>query len=253
MASNSGRTAISRLMEVVSWHGPSIRHFRHGGAGKEDVLTTEVFQSLDFFPRTHFLAPVLLGCKGLAQPARDLLIDEAESLRIEAHADRFHLRPEEATHHARVAVDPDVVLETPEVLAFVEAKRPASGAKFQREQLAREYLALRREAGSRLCCLILVLGSDPPVRVDGFSGRVDPGRAIAEVLPDLLGRVGSPRDSLEMLMHEIENHLLWTTWSEIESVVDSALKRFNSGDRSVDAAIARTAAPILGCVARHKR
>lgn len=253
MAKTSDSTAIGRLMEVVSWHGQSIRHFRGRGVGKEDVLTTEVFQTLDFLPRTHFLSPVLLACKGLATTARDLLVDEAESLRIEAHADRFHLRADEATHQARIAVDPDVVLETPEVLAFVEAKRLSSSAAFNRQQLAREYLALRRAAGPRPCCLILVMGSGPLVRVRGESGRREPVRVIQDELPEVLAQAGFPLESMKQFADEVEHHLLWITWSEIEAAVESALKVFNSGDGSVDAAIARTAGPILGCVARHKK
>jgi len=238
-------------MEVVSWHGRSIRNFRGHGVGMEDVLTTEVFQALDLLPRDHFLGPVLEACEGSANDARRLLVEEAEALRVEAHADRFHLVPSEKSHQAAIAIDPDVVLETPEVLAFIEAKRLAASAAFQREQLARQYFALTREAGSRKCCLILVLGSAPPIRVDGMRGRLEPRQAILESLPAVYARAGTHPESLETLQEAVENRILWTTWQRIEDVVSRALKDFKSGSRSIDASVDRAASAILGCVTRH--
>ena len=251
MEVSPGSTAVGRLMEVISWHGKSIRNFRNQGTGMEDVLTTEVIQALDLLPRSHFLAPVLEACEGLAIDARAHLADEAEALRVEAHADRFHLNPSQRHHHLSIAVDPDVVLETPEVLGFIEAKRLASSAAFQPEQLARQYFVLTREAGARPSCLILLLGSDPPVKVKGIPGKVDPAAVIRETLPIVYDRADPHPLSLDSLLEQVEDHLLWTTWQRLEDVVASAAKTFSSGSRSIDAAVARTAQPIIGCVARH--
>ena len=218
MKVSPGSTAIGRLMEVVSWHGTTIRNFRGRGTGKEDVITTEVFQALDLLPRSQFLAAVLEACEGSAVEARQLLVDEAEGLRVEAHADRFHLNPTLECHQSAIAVDPDVVLETPEVLGFVEAKRPASAARFQQQQLARQYFVLRREAGSRLSCLILLLGSEPPVRVRGIPGKIDPARDIRESLPAVYDLASAHAESLDSLQDGIEEHLLWITWQRLASV-----------------------------------
>ena len=253
MEVSPGSTAIGRLIEVISWHGKSIKHFRNQGSGMEDVLTTEVMQALDLLPRSHFLAPVLEACEGLATDARAHLADEAEALRIEAHADRFHLNPSDDQHQSAIAVDPDVVLETPEVLGFIEAKRLASSAAFQQEQLARQYFVLTREAAARPSCLILLLGSDPPVKVKGIPGKVGPVEAIRETLRAVYDRADPHPLSLDTLLERVDDHLLWITWQRLEEVVASATKTFSSGNRSIDASVARTAQPILGSVARHRR
>lgn len=253
METGAKSTAIGRLMEVISWHGSNIRNFRNFGAGIEDVLTTEVFQALDLAPRGHFLAPVLLGCEGRADEVRNQLADEAESLRVEAHADRFFLNPLSESHQEAIAVDPDVVLETPEVLALIEAKRMASSAAFQSEQLARQYFVLTREAGARRCCLILILGSEPPVKVKGRRGRIDPADAIRETLPSVYDRASNHPSTLESLLEGVEERLLWTTWQQLEATAALAATSFSSGNRSVDASVARIIQPILGSVARHSR
>ena len=253
MSASTPYTAIGRLMEVISWHGKSIRHFRGHGTGIEDVLTTEVIQALDFLPRNHFLAPVIEACEGSALDARDRLADEAEALRVEAHADRYYLKPSLENHQSAIGVDPDVVFETPDVLAFIEAKRIAASAAFQHEQLARQYFVLTRAAGDRQSCLILLLGSEPPVKVKQILGKVYPADVIRDTLPAVYERADPHPMSLDSLLEHVEDHLLWITWQRLEGVVASAAKTFSSGNRSIDAAVARTAEPIIGCVARHQR
>jgi len=45
---------VGRLLEEISYEGKKVRVYRDGGLGRENVLTTEVFQALDFMPRTLF-------------------------------------------------------------------------------------------------------------------------------------------------------------------------------------------------------
>ena len=47
-----------RLLEEISWEG-NARRYRRGGQGRENVLTAEVFQILDFLPRDRFLGEVI--------------------------------------------------------------------------------------------------------------------------------------------------------------------------------------------------
>ena len=109
------------------------------------------------------LAAILESCEGSAEQARRLLAVESESLEVEVCRDRYHLRPTENSHQARIAVDPDAILEATEVLCLVEAKRIRRRASFQFEQLARESFVVTREANQRSACLLLILGSPPPV------------------------------------------------------------------------------------------
>lgn len=48
-------TVLGRLLEELSWDGNTIKAYRYGGRGFENVLTAEVFQALYFLPRQAFL------------------------------------------------------------------------------------------------------------------------------------------------------------------------------------------------------
>ena len=57
------KTMIGRILSEVSWSGKSVKGYREGGAGYENVLTAEVFQILDFLPRSEFLYKILNSIK----------------------------------------------------------------------------------------------------------------------------------------------------------------------------------------------
>ena len=52
-------SVLGRLLEELSWVGKTIKNYREGGRGYENVLTAEVFQSLDFLPRKHFFGEIV--------------------------------------------------------------------------------------------------------------------------------------------------------------------------------------------------
>ncbi len=81
------QSVIGRLLEEISWTGSQVKAFRGGGRGFENVLTAEVFQALDFLPRTSFLGNVIESAHG-AVAARAALRQEAETA-------EFHLLPGE--------------------------------------------------------------------------------------------------------------------------------------------------------------
>jgi len=54
---------IGRLLEEISWEG-NARKYRQGGKGFENVLTAEVFQALDFLPRSSFLGRIIATLEG---------------------------------------------------------------------------------------------------------------------------------------------------------------------------------------------
>jgi hypothetical protein len=57
-------SVLGRLLEELSWEGSSIRRYRHGGRGYDNVLTAEVLLALDFLPRQAFLGAVLRVAHG---------------------------------------------------------------------------------------------------------------------------------------------------------------------------------------------
>lgn len=66
MSENEPKNAsvIGRLLEEISWEGATVRKYRAGGRGLENVLTAEVLLPLSYLPRTAFLGPVLRTARG---------------------------------------------------------------------------------------------------------------------------------------------------------------------------------------------
>lgn len=131
-------SAVRRLLDELSWEG-NPRKYRDGGLGLENVLTAEVFQALDFLPRQAFLARVLAGASGapLKNPQSD--IEQA----------MVDILPGDLAHpDLGIRAQPDVVIDSPEVFIFVEAKRlrPSS---FQPDQLAKELILTAEHARGR--------------------------------------------------------------------------------------------------------
>jgi hypothetical protein len=64
---DSNASALGRFLEELSWCGVTIRNYRDGGRGYENVLTTEVLQGLDLLPRSPFLE------NGALSPSREFV------------------------------------------------------------------------------------------------------------------------------------------------------------------------------------
>lgn len=158
-------STLGRLLEELSWAGRSIRGYREGGRGYENVLTAEAFTGLDFLPRRRFLGGVLEAAIG-ADEARANVVTEIEEAELELLPPEIKLAPSAASYQQQLVVQPDGLLTSPHCLVLLEAKRIRSSS-FQPEQLAREYVALRLRAGDRTPLLLLVLGTAPPVSVKG--------------------------------------------------------------------------------------
>lgn len=71
---------LGRLLQEISWEG-NARHYRQGGRGLENVLTAEVFQALDFLPRTEFFGRALKSAVG-AGGAIQRLSSEIEGAKL---------------------------------------------------------------------------------------------------------------------------------------------------------------------------
>jgi hypothetical protein len=71
------RTVIGRLLEEISWEGSSVRKYRKGGRGLENVLTAEVLLPLSYLPRDKFLGAVIRAAHDADVP-RDLLVGYRE-------------------------------------------------------------------------------------------------------------------------------------------------------------------------------
>jgi hypothetical protein len=240
-------SVIGRLLEEVSWDGAAVRRYRQGGRGLENVLTAEVLMALDFLPRTHFLGAVLNAAHG-AGSARRRVVGEVEDAAVTLLPDELRLVPGADTRGGRLIVQPDAVITSPGCCVLVEAKRIRSSA-FQPEQLAREYVAVLREAGPRVPLLLVVLGA-PPVLL-ARHGRFTIGDAIGTFLDPVLDRVDPPDLNREQVRQRIDRTCAWITWTEVGGVVAGQRERFRNHDTTVVGSVDRLAAAVTRAVSWH--
>lgn len=234
---------ITRLLEEISWE--KAVNYRRGGRGMENVLTAEVLIGLDLLPRTHFLAAVVDSCSG-ADEVRAILADQAESARLSLLPGDMSVNP--AVVAQKFIVQPDALILSPRVFAFVEAKRIRTSA-FQPEQLAREYVTVMNNAGDRTPLLFL-LGVEPPVSVRGL-GKVSLQDAVRLNLPAVLERAADTGLTEEELMDRLDDVVCWISWEDLLASVSTQLTAFSCGDISTDAAVHRTANQVISAVSWH--
>lgn len=244
------RTPIGRLLHQISWEHAANAYYREGGRSIENILTTEVIQALDFLPREPFLAEIVRSFKGGAEVARAELVQEIESARLLILPGTTYLRPSLQNHSRSIGVQPDVLIETPGVFAFVEAKRCRSPCSFQTEQLAREYATVTREARRRRPLLLLLLPDDPPVLVQG-QGRKDVREAIVDNLSSVLEKFEGDDAGFDTLCGNIGATVAWITWHDIRRIVIQQAEPFASGVASVDRAVRRLAAATVEAIDWH--
>jgi hypothetical protein len=240
-------SVLGRLLRELSWVGAQIRSFHDGGLGLENVLTAEALTALDFLPRTDFLGAVLQAAHG-ADAARSKAVAEIEQAEVTLFPDQLVLRPNAPTNQTLV-VQPDGSVISPGSYVMLEAKR-IRRSTFQPEQLAREYVALMREARDRSPLLLLILGSEPPIPVSGH-GRMGIAEAISLHLHSVLERTEDHDLDESSLKEGLPEVLSWITWQELGSVVAKQQVSFSSNNPSVNATVSRLAGSLTDSVARH--
>lgn len=226
-------SVIRQLLDEISWEGNATK-YRGGGMGKENVLTAEVFQALDFLPRSQFLGLVLEDVQERSSGSPQLST-HVEQMTVsvlpgDLRAEEFNLR-----------VQPDVLLTSEVDFVVVEAKA-IRRASFQVEQLAREVLVTQRHAQGRHAVLLLVLGTPPPVLVKGV-GRLSIEGAVESGMQRIAARVPSiPATDVEVL---------WTTWNSIADRVEMEVAAFLNPDPSVIASVHRIGQGLTAAIRSH--
>lgn len=229
-------SAIRRLLDEISWGGNASK-YRDGGLGKENVLTAEVLQALDFLPRNAFLGRALRHAHG-ADLARMNASSDAEDLVFDILPGDLEL-PEFS-----IRAQPDALLRSEHSFVFVEAKRLRASA-FQEEQLARELLLTAHHAAGRQPLLLLVLGSPPPIPVRGHGrlGIPDAVRLGHRLISERLGEDVPLCDPLVTVAY--------ATWADIADMAMRVAETFEIEDDSALRAIRRIATSIGDAVAAH--
>lgn len=226
-------SALRQLLDEISWEGNATK-YRGGGLGKENVLTTEVFQALDFLPREYFLGPVLDDAEGAASNQREL------SSHVEDMAVSI-LPGDLALEEGVIRVQPDVLMSTNEDLILVEAKA-IGRATFQTEQLAREALIAHRHAAGRRAVVLLVLDTPPPIAVRGH-GRLSITEAMEVGIHGIAGRLPT------VPVADVE--VRWTTWTDIATRTEQSLASFTNPNPSVMASVQRMSRTISAAIRAH--
>lgn len=247
-ATEGNESVLGRLLEELSWEGRSIRRYRDGGRGAENVLTAEVLMGLDFLPRQAFLEAVVAGAHG-SEAARLALSAEIEDAVITFLPPEIVLNPRGQSRGEQLIVQPDGVITSPSCSVLVEAKR-IRRSSFPPEQLAREYVALTRDVDSRIPVLLLLLGAEPPVPIAG-RGRMGIEEVIASHLPSVYERTLDHPWSLATLVDRLPTAHAWITWQELGGIVTEQASHVRPDNASVAAAIDRLVASITRSIHRH--
>ena len=224
-----------------------MRAYREGGLGRENVLTAEVFTALDFLPRAAFLGAVIATAQG-ADRARDQVVSDIEEAVLTVLPDEVHLPPDGQASGNPLVVQPDAIMTTAMTYVLVEAKR-IRRSSFQREQLAREYVAVMQEAAARTPLLLLILGAPPPVAVEGL-GRMSIEDVILSQLTPVLARAGTQLD-IGSLEGGVSQVVAWTTWHQLDEVVKAQEASLHHADATMAGTISRLVRSISESVARH--
>lgn len=235
-------STIQNLLDEISWEGKG-SSYRGGGAGKENVLTAEVWQALVTLPRGAFLGAVLKRSHRVS--AQDT--DEAPvplSARMVRSLQCEVLCGDRSSVTGEVRVQPDVLLESDEAVVLVEAKRVRGGA-FQAEQVARSLLVLDGMCLGRKGLLLLVLGSPPPIRVKGYGAR-----GIEEALGVALNSMRD-RGVNAAVSFEADIPITWITWAEIADVVSKVVATFSNADADVVDAVHRSVRQLVSAMEFH--
>jgi hypothetical protein len=244
----SNSSVVGRLLGELSYSGAKIRDYRSGGRGFENVLTAEAFQGIDFLPRKAFLGAILARAIG-ASVARERLISEVEEATLTLLPGDQYLIPGEGSNKPKLAVQPDALIQSPGTYVVVEAKRirPSS---FQPMQLAREYVLTLRDSAERLPILLLVLGTDPPVKVSRH-GLHSIKSAIELHIDSVLSRATQHSIGIEDAMSKIDDVVCWITWQQISKTIETQLAVEQFWDPSVHASVTRLVNSVTRAITWH--
>ena len=227
-------SAVRRLLDELSWEGNALK-YRDGGLGLENVLTTEVFQALDFLPRQAFLGRVLAGASGASLEHAHADVEQAV----------VDLLPGDLAHpDLDVRAQPDVRIDSPAAFVFVEAKR-LRRSSFQEEQVAKELILAAEHAQDRHPVLLLVLAAPPPIRVQGH------GALSIQDTVSLGQEQISARHGRHVAVPNPAHTIAWTTWAAIGEQVATALQTYDNPDESTYNAVARVATTLADALQAH--
>jgi hypothetical protein len=184
-----------------------------------------------------------LRCAHGAEHNRIHVAEEIEDGEITLLPDQIELG------RSQVVVQPDATIVTQRSYVLVEAKRIRSSS-FQTEQLAREFVALMRDCGSKVPLLLVLLGAAPPVRVKGL-GWFDLSEAVATNLAGVVSRTPELAIAPDDLVGQIPEVVAWITWGEVRDIVTRQLGRYSQAPDGLAGTVRRLVASVVTAIEWH--
>ena len=180
---------------------------------------------------------------------KEKVLSEVEEIEFMLLPGNYYLRPSVKSHQKGIAVQPDGILESNSTLTLIEAKRP-KGASFQTGQLAKEFVLLTKECGNKVPLLLLVLGDNPPIKVEGQS-RKSIKDAILSDLQDIVNKTEDYPYNLDELIEMIDTSVGWITWKTIMNIVNQQMRGITMDSSSIQYSIDRLVQSLSSSVIRH--
>jgi hypothetical protein len=198
----------------------------------EDILTSDVFGLLAYFPYDLLLKPFLEKVS-LKNPRSQFSVPDSEP--VDFHFWKSFHWPESLPHLDRESIEPDVVIEWPDLILIVEAKFVSATDS---EELLREYLVGANQASPdhRFFLLLIDKNLSPPgVSYQQEAMKVEISKYIERRILDLDCADSFPTS-------DVASTFLWTNWQSFYELVDDLL--LNEVARE-SAAISKTDKNIL--------
>lgn len=180
----------------------------------EDILTSDVFGLMEYFPYDLLLQPFLQQVM-LRNPESHFLVPAVEPTHI--HFWKSMIWPDSLPNLDRDSIEPDVLIEWHNVLFMVEAKFISPTDP---EELLREYLLGLAEAGSERLFLLLLIDknlSPPAIPYEGVSIKIS--------IPEYIERKIKELNLAKPISHEqIYSSLLWINWQSFYALVERVIQ-----------------------------
>lgn len=241
---------LGRLLYEISWEGNATKNYRMGGEGRENVLTADVLQILDYLPRKYFLGPVI-NAMHEAESTRKIIVSEIEKATLDMLPFSVLLRPSEKSWQKQCAVQPDGFLESPSVYCFIEIKRLRT-TQFMERQLARELVATVVMAKEKAPLLMLIVPKKPPFSVK-HNGKLLISEAVDLYIDEVVNsEVQGCEISADVFRNLVSNVICWITWDELLLCIKRQLDLFLNESESVQYSVKRMVNKLDSVIEWHR-
>lgn len=179
----------------------------------EDILTSDVFGLMTYFPYDLMLKPFLDQIR-IKNNNPYLLVPEAEP--VEVSFWKNYSWPNDLPYLERESIEPDVVIEWNDLLLMVEAKfiSPADP-----EELLREFLICQTESHSEKKAFLLLIDknlSPPSINHTEFSHKI----SISQYIEN---RIKKLNISNNYPLEQVSSSVLWINWQSFYLLIEKLL------------------------------